>query len=174
VLLAGPGADSVVADTTGAEWETDRAALESRTLSLTDLLDRRRLVLRTDLLGAWAGWLTPVFEPRRFRTWFFVAELPTGQRTRDVSTESDHVLWLPARDAVAGVDAGDLFMLPPTYLSCLEIGGYDGPAAVLAEAAGRTVEMFMPEVVRDADDATLSMPPRYEAMVAEHASRGAP
>ena len=26
--------------------------------------------------GAWAGWLTPVFEPRRYRTWFFVAALP--------------------------------------------------------------------------------------------------
>ena len=54
-------------------------------------------MLRTDLLGAWSAWLTPVFEPRRFRTWFFVAELPAGQRTRDVSTESTSVTWLPAR-----------------------------------------------------------------------------
>ena len=63
---------------------------------MTDFLDRRGLVLRTDLLGAWSGWLTPVFEPRRYRTWFFVAALPEGQRTRDVSTESSAVAWLPA------------------------------------------------------------------------------
>ena len=88
VLLAGPSADAVVADTTGDDWEADRVALEGRELSLTDFLDRRGLVLRSDLLGAWAGWLTPVFEPRRYRTWFFVADLPEGQRTRDVSTES--------------------------------------------------------------------------------------
>ena len=102
VLLAGPDETSVVADTTGEDWEADRVALERRELSLTELLVRRGLVLRSDLLGAWSGWLTPEFEPRRYRTWFFVAELPEGQRTRDVSTESDEVTWLGAAEAVAG------------------------------------------------------------------------
>ena len=78
VLLAGESADTVVADTTGAEWEADREALESRQLSMTDFLVQRGLVLRTDLLGTWAGWLTPVFEPKRYRTWFFVALPPRG------------------------------------------------------------------------------------------------
>lgn len=170
VLLAGPDAGSVVADTTGADWEADRAALESRALSLTELLDRRALVLRSDLLRPWAGWLTPIFEPRRFRTWFFVAHLPEGQRTRDVSTESDHVVWLSAREAVATVDDGDLFMLPPTYLSCLEIAQYEGPDTAFASAEGRHVEMFMPEVV-DAEDATLSIPDHFAALVAAHRRR---
>jgi 8-oxo-dGTP pyrophosphatase MutT (NUDIX family) len=88
VLLAGPSATSVVTDTTAEDWEADRVALESRELSFTDFLDRRGLVVRSDLLGAWSGWLTPVFEPRRYRTWFFVAALPGGQRTRDESSES--------------------------------------------------------------------------------------
>ena len=97
MLLAGPRrADAVVADTTGDDWEADRVALEARELSLTEFLDRRGLVLRSDLLGAWAHWLTPEFEPRRYRTWFFVAALPEGQLTRDVSTESTAVAWLPA------------------------------------------------------------------------------
>ena len=170
VLLAGPDGDSVVSDTTGSDWEADRIALEARALSLTELLTRRGLVLRTDLLGVWAGWLTPVFEPRRYRTWFFVAELPPGQRTRDVSTESDHVVWLSAGEAVATVDAGELFMLPPTYLTCVELTAYDDPDAVLRGAAGRVVEMFMPEVV-DAGEATLSIPAHYEALLAERGAR---
>ena len=58
---------------------------------------RRGLELRTDLLRLWGSWVTPVFEPRRFNARFFVAELPAGQVTRDVSTESDHVVWLPVR-----------------------------------------------------------------------------
>ncbi|WP_341350983.1 hypothetical protein [Nocardioides convexus] len=78
VLLAGSSAGEVVADTTGEDWEADRVALESRELSLTDFLDRRGLVLRTDLLGIWSGWLTPVFEPKRYRTWFFVAQAARG------------------------------------------------------------------------------------------------
>ena len=166
VLLAGDSADAVVADTTGDDWETDRAALEARELSFTDFLDRRGLVLRTDLLGVWAAWLTPVFEPRRYRTWFFVADLPGGQRTRDVSSESDQVTWLPSLEAVGAVEAGELLMLPPTYLTCLEVGQYADPAAVLESARGRSVEMFMPEVEETPDGGVLTIPERLEQLLA--------
>ncbi len=170
VLLAGPSADEVVADTTGEEWEADRVALESRELSMTDFLNRRGLVLRTDLLGTWDGWLTPVFEPKRYRTWFFVALLPEGQLTRDVSSESSEVTWLAAHAAASGADAGEVLMLPPTYLTCLEIGEYAGPAEVLAAAEGRSVEMFTPGVEAGDDGFTLSMPDRLRALVAARRS----
>ncbi len=157
VLLAGPSASEVVADTTGDDWEADRRALEARELSLTAFLERRRLVLRSDLLGAWAAWCTPEFEPRRFRTWFFVAALPPGQRTRDVSRESSSVTWLPALAACDAVDAQELGMMPPTYVTCLEVGQYAGPDAVLTAAHGRDLTMFTPAVE---DDATMSVPAR--------------
>ena len=165
VLLAGPSPDTVVDDTTGADWEADRVALEQRELAFTEFLARRGLVLRTDLLGVWSGWLTPVFEPRRYRTWFFVAELPEGQRTRDVSTESSSVTWLPAMGAVEAVEASEMLMLPPTYLTCLEVAQYPDPASVLAAAGGRTVEMFTPQVVGEGEDATLSMPETLRPLV---------
>ena len=126
---------------------------------MTSFLERRGLVLRADLLGVWSGWLTPVFEPRRYRTWFFVAELPVGQRTRDVSTESDHVTWVGADKAVAMVDAGELLMLPPTYLTCLDVARHAGPAEVLTAAADRVVDMFTPELVEVDGEFTLSTPP---------------
>ena len=165
VLLAGESADTVVADTTGEDWESDRAALEGRELAFTEFLDRRGLVLRTDLLGVWSAWLTPVFEPRRYRTWFFVADLPEGQRTRDVSTESDQVTWSAAMRAVSDVEAEQMMMLPPTYLTCLEVGQYADPHAVLEAAAARSVEMFMPEIEEGADGGTLSVPARLEALL---------
>jgi 8-oxo-dGTP pyrophosphatase MutT (NUDIX family) len=163
VLLAGESESSVVADTTGDDWEADRVALEARDLAFTDFLDKRGLVLRSDLLGAWSGWLTPIFEPRRYRTWFFVATLPTGQRTRDVSSESSSVTWLPAIEAVEQVEGRELMMLPPTYLTCLEVASYDDPAAVIG--AGRTVEMFMPQVVSSGEEFVLSRPERFEALL---------
>ncbi|MFC5176574.1 NUDIX hydrolase [Nocardioides taihuensis] len=166
VLLAGPSDDEVVADTTGDDWEADRVALEGRDLAFTEFLDQRGLVLRSDLLGVWSGWLTPVFEPRRYRTWFFVAVLPEGQHTRDVSTESSSVTWLPAIRAVEQVEAGEMFMLPPTYLTCLDVAEHAHPDAVLAEAAGRDVEMFTPEVVEDGEEFVLSVPPRYADLLA--------
>ncbi len=165
VLLAGESADSVVADTTGDDWEADRVALEKRELSLTDFLGRRGLVLRTDLLGAWSGWLTPVFEPRRYRTWFFVAELPEGQLTRDVSSESDHVVWLPATEAVEQAEGREILMLPPTYITSLDVAQFADPDAVLAAAGDRTVEMFCPEVEPEGEGFTLTRPPAADALL---------
>lgn len=170
VLLAGESETSVVADTTGDDWEADRIALEAHDLSLTDFLARRGLVLRTDLLGAWSGWLTPIFEPKRYRTWFFVAELPEGQRTRDVSTESDQVHWVPARTAAEQAEAQEILMLPPTYITSLDVAKFADPDAVLAEAASRTVEMFCPAVEPDGEGFTLTRPPAADALLAERTS----
>lgn len=174
VLLAGASPESVVADTTGSDWEADRIALEGRELSFTDFLNRRGLVLRSDLLAPFAAWLTPEFEPRRYRTWFFAALLPEGQVTRDVSTESSRVAWMPALTAVGAVDSGEIGMLPPTYLSCLEVGEHPNGADLLAACADRSVEMFMPEVTSlgSSDDGfTLSRPPGADALLERHQAR---
>ncbi|WP_051218022.1 NUDIX hydrolase [Nocardioides insulae] len=165
VLLAGTSADTVVSDVSGEDWEADRQALESRELSLTDFLDRRGLVLRTDLLGAWEAWTTPVMEPKRYRTWFFVAELPEGQLTRDVSTESTEVLWLGAGEALDRVEAGELAMMPPTYLNCLEIAQFGSPAEALAAAGGRSIEMFTPEIEPVDDGHALTMLPVHRTLL---------
>lgn len=172
VLLAGPSADEVVADTTGDDWEADRQALEAKELSFTAFLDRRGLVLRTDLLGVWGAWCTPEFEPRRFRTWFFVAALPPGQLTRDVSSESSSVTWLSASEACDAVDTGDLGMMPPTYLTCLEISAHGTPDDLLAAASGRVVEMFTPAVEGEGAAATLSTPERLWPLVEARDARG--
>ncbi len=170
VLLAGPHEHEVVADTTGADWEADRAALESHELAMTEFLTNRGLVLRTDLLGVWAAWLTPVFEPKRFRTWFFVALLPEGQRTRDVSSESSEVTWLPAGDAVAMADRGEMLMMPPTYLTSLEVSGRATSSDVMDVARGRTVEMHTPGLEALDDGWTLSVPEHLRSMLAAHSA----
>jgi 8-oxo-dGTP pyrophosphatase MutT (NUDIX family) len=144
VLLAGPTADSVVDDTRGADWEADRQALIDRTISFADLLDRHGLVLRTDLLRPWAHWITPVVEPNRYDTRFFVAAIPPGQRARDVSTEADRVAWLNPADALSRARAGELAMLPPTLATLRQLSAYDSVAAVLA--ADRDISPHLPEV----------------------------
>ncbi|MFF8939596.1 NUDIX hydrolase [Streptomyces paradoxus] len=137
VLLAGPAADAVVGDTTGADWEADRAALVARDLSFAEFLDRRGLVLRSDLLGAWTRWITPEFESRRYDTWFFVAALPEGQRTRNASTEADRTVWIAPREAADGYDKGELLMMPPTIATLRQLTAYETAAGALDAAQGR-------------------------------------
>lgn len=163
VLLAGADADTVVADTRGDDWERDRVALVDRSLSFAEMLARRGLMLRSDLLEAWAHWITPEFEPRRYDTWFFVAVLPRGQRTRDVSGEADHVAWMTPADALAGVDSGDLRMLPPTYVTLRDIDRLGTIEAVRRVGPSRQITPVVPGVVIVGDDALLTLPPEVGA-----------
>lgn len=158
VLFAGPTADSIVEDTTGADWEEDRRRLEARELSFTDFLSQRGLKLRSDLLGVWGAWLTPVFEPRRYMTWFFVAELPPGQETRDVSTESVEVTWLTVREAITAADEQQMLVLPPQYCTFLELFDHATPREAIAAAAQRDLTCVEPTGSVDGDRAYLELP----------------
>ncbi|MGI3204475.1 NUDIX hydrolase [Streptomyces sp. GLT-R25] len=158
VLLAGPTEDTVVGDTTGEEWEADRAALVARDLSFAEFLERRGLVLRSDLLGAWTRWITPEFEPRRYDTWFFVAALPEGQRTRNASTEADRTVWIRPADARDGYDKGDLLMMPPTIATLRQLGAYATAAEALAAAPGRDMTPVLAQARLEGDELVLSWP----------------
>jgi 8-oxo-dGTP pyrophosphatase MutT (NUDIX family) len=149
VLLAGPDPQTVVADPATPEWEADRAALAAHRLGFAELLERRGLVLRTDLLAAWARWITPEFEERRYDTWFFVAALPAGQRARDLSGEADRADWLPVADAVGGYDRGELSMLPPTVATLRALLPYPSVAATLTAAGTRDLTPVQARVTAD-------------------------
>ncbi|MEU0028992.1 NUDIX hydrolase [Streptomyces sp. NPDC006335] len=158
VLLAGPTAESVVGDTTGAEWEADRAALVARELSFAEFLERRGLVLRSDLLGAWTRWITPEFEPRRYDTWFFVAALPEGQRTRNASTEADRTVWIRPQDAADGYDKGELLMMPPTLATLRQLTAYGTAADALAAAPERDLTPVLAQARLVDGEIVLSWP----------------
>ena len=150
VLLVGPSADEVLADVSTDEWEAERVALEAREQSLSDLLSRRGLVLRADLLSPLAHWITPEVEPKRFDTRFFVAEVPAGQACREAGGEADERLWLRPRDAL---DRG-LRLMPPTWAALQDLAAFDDvPGALAAE---RTITPVLPRLVpRDGQTAFL-------------------
>ncbi|GIF53446.1 hypothetical protein DFJ67_2712 [Asanoa ferruginea] len=137
VLLAGPTKDTVVGDVSGDDWEAARRALVARELGFAELLRQRDLTLRADLLAPWSRWITPEFEPRRFDTYFFIAALPGGQVTRDVSGEADHTMWIRPGDAVARAERKEVAMLPPTIMTLKQVGECTDIASVFAAAAGR-------------------------------------
>ncbi len=146
VLLAGPSPDELLADVSSDEWEAEREALEAREQSLSQLLERRGLVLRADLLRPYAHWITPEVEPRRFDTRFFLAELPAGQVCRHVGGEADERIWVPVRDAL---DQG-LTLMPPTHTSLKDLQGYDDVRSALD--APREVALVAPRLVVYPDD----------------------
>src|SRR4051794_6398182 len=156
VLLAGTDPGSVVADTTADDWEADRLALIDRSLSFAGLLDRRRLRLRADLLRPWANWITPVIEPRRYDTRFFVAVLPQGQLADGATSEAAEVQWRTAAEALERWRAGSDVLLPPTWSQLDAIAEFASTAEILA--VDRVIEPIMPVLTGDNGRQVLEFP----------------
>jgi 8-oxo-dGTP pyrophosphatase MutT (NUDIX family) len=176
VLLAGPSPAELVPD--GADLAQDRRALLDGSLSLSELLARRGLLLRADLLTPWARWITPEVSPRRFDTWFFAAALPAGQLAGLAPAdqlaglaaaaregegegergggESDSGTWWRPSAALEAARAGQITLLPPTAVTLAELAAYQDVEAILGER--RMITPLLPKVVVEDERAWLAMP----------------
>jgi 8-oxo-dGTP pyrophosphatase MutT (NUDIX family) len=155
VLLAGRSARDMTLPAPG-ELEPDRLALLDRSLSLAEMLARRGLVLRTDLLKPWARWITPAAEPRRYDTRFFAAALPAGQRTADIRDEADQVAWLAPADALAAARRREVTLMPPTAVTLAELTACPDLGAVFATP--RQIVPLEPQVIMEDGQAWLTLP----------------
>lgn len=157
VLLV-TGDDGVPVAPAGPGWEVDRRALVERRFALSDLLDRRGLAVRSDVLAPWAHWVTPRFEARRYDTWFFLAALPDGQQARDVSGEADRVAWMRPADVLSAAERGEVAMLPPTWAVLEDLAAHGSVAEAVAAAEGRTLDTVTPGWVDDDGELRLLLP----------------
>jgi 8-oxo-dGTP pyrophosphatase MutT (NUDIX family) len=164
VLLAGSsaeGATGLVGDS--AALAADRHALLTGTTTLGEVLGRRGLVLRTDLLTPWARWITPEVSPRRFDTWFFAAALPAGQTATAAPEghadpgESESGTWLRPAAALEAAQAGEITLLPPTAVTLRELAAHHDVPGILARRM--TIAPRLPRVVVEDGKVRLSMPP---------------
>ena len=170
VLLAGPSADTVVADT--SRYAQSRTQLEKRELSFSDFLKRENLVLRADLLRPWANWITPVGEGRRYDTRFFVAAAPHGQIADGATSEAEDVQWQSPAAALAHWQGGGSILLPPTWSQLTALSAFGSVAEVLA--AEPEIPVILPTLITDEEQLRVEFPGQdgyYEAGPHPWASR---
>lgn len=149
VLLASALPDGPLADVSDDRWRPVRDALIGHEVSLGQVLQDNGFLLRSDLIVAKAHWVTPVFEPRRFDTWFFAAQMPEHQVADGDTSEADHAEWVVPEQLLESYAAGSAFMLPPTVV-CVEEIRDAADAADFVRHADR-LPCIMPDVVETPD-----------------------
>jgi 8-oxo-dGTP pyrophosphatase MutT (NUDIX family) len=92
-----------------------RAKLAKDEATIVDLVEAEDLELATDLMVPYAHWITPTFAPRRFDTWFFLAEAPEDQIALHDGSESVDSLWIGARQAIDEAAAGKRTLVHATF-----------------------------------------------------------
>ncbi len=117
----------------------DPLSLETaRTAAARETMEEAAIALDPAALVPYSQWCPPPESPKRFLTWFFVAELPQlGDVTVDGAEITEHV-WVRPADGLQARDEGRVTLLPPTWMTLNDLAAQPSVAAVLAAAAART------------------------------------
>ncbi len=118
-----------------------RDSLNARTLSLQELVEQENLRLATDRIAYWSHWITPVGEPRRFDTHFFVTHAPDRQTAVHDNWELTHSVWIAPLEAIDRALRGEWRMIFPTLMNLKVLARHDSAAAAVAWAASQPLPL---------------------------------
>ena len=138
--------------------DAHREALCKSEISFAQILKDNHLVLALDLLVPYAHWITPENMPKRFDTWFFVAEAPPEQLGAHDGRESTDSIWLSAQDALDGGASGRFTLPFPTTRNLIRLAKQPDVDAALAAARAMDVVTVMPIMTKLGDKRQLRIP----------------
>jgi 8-oxo-dGTP pyrophosphatase MutT (NUDIX family) len=163
VLLARPTAERELIrfDTDVAlqgRFNVARHAVHDGNISLVELCTTEDLRLVTDNIHYVSHWITPVGEPRRFDTRFFIARAPEAQEPLHDDNETIASLWVSPIEALERHQRGDLAMIPPTTsnLQFLAPHGTANDALNAAKKIG-TPTAILPKLKTDAEGKVIGI-----------------
>jgi 8-oxo-dGTP pyrophosphatase MutT (NUDIX family) len=140
-----PGGRVDPADRDGIDPADDVAA--ARRAGVRELDEETGLAIGEPALVPMALWITPDFMPKRFATWFFVAE-GDGSDVRVDGEEIDTYRWLRPAAALAEQRAAALELLPPTFVTITQLASYTTSADAVAKLRRGEPTRYTPRICR--------------------------
>jgi len=133
------------ADLKGIE-ERWRAKLAKDEASIVDMVEAEDLEIATELMTPYAHWITPTFVPKRFDTWFFLAEAPEDQVALHDGSESTDSVWIGAQEAIEEAKVGKRTLVHATLKNLELLAEGKTVAGAIAAAAARKIVTVLPWV----------------------------
>lgn len=145
VLLARErGASATVSAARLKTLESYRDRLVKGEATMLDLAVQERLEFAADLLTSFSHWVTPVFMPKRFDTWFFLAHAPEDQLAVHDGKESVDSVWISPAEALADLQAKRRLILFPTRLNLMMLDESRSAEEAIAATQGRPISTVEP------------------------------
>jgi len=95
----------------------------------------------------YSHWTTPVAEKKRFSTWFLLGNVDKDCSVTVDDGEIVEYQWLSPQQAIDKHRAQALHILPPTYLTLLELAEFNSIEEARQAIQGRTPPRFFPNMV---------------------------
>jgi 8-oxo-dGTP pyrophosphatase MutT (NUDIX family) len=123
-----------------------RVKLTKDEASIVDLVETEDLELATEFMTPFAHWITPTFAPKRFDTWFFLAEAPADQVALHDGSESVDSVWIGAQQAIDEATAGRRTLVHATHKNLELLVEGDTVAGAIEQARKRRIVTVQPWV----------------------------
>lgn len=158
ILLAraDPAAPSRIDD--AESLSVARRALLDGVVTLRQLTIGNGVRLAGDSLAYLAHWITPLPEPRRYDTRFFLARAPEGAECDVHGEEMTDALWCGPAEVVERFERGEMKMLPPTVHTLRRLAEFASVEDALAASRDAPVPAITPRMRRRADGVAIEVP----------------
>lgn len=103
----------------------------ARNAATREAREEADITLDPGSLVHFAHWIPPPIAPKRFATWFFAAEAPTGEVVVDDGEIVRHE-WMTPAEAMRRHDCGEIEIIIPTWVTLHTVGRF----RTVAEALG--------------------------------------
>ena len=133
---------------TAADLSHWRDALLEDQATLHDVLEALNARLDFGGVAHFAHWITPVAEPLRFDTRFFVAALPRAAEATADAREMSDALWIAPAQALERFRAARLPMVFPTVHTLETLAQFATVEEAVHTLRCRTVNSILPRLVR--------------------------
>lgn len=151
LLLRREGEDQLLSQSDAEALQSYRSQIESGELSFLSFVQEHKLRLACDTLIPYANWITPEGLPRRYDTFFFLAEAPPGQVAEHDGGELVDSLWVHPTQALQLCDEGKFTVIFPTRSVLRSLRKINTVTDAIDFAMQRRVVPILPEVTLSED-----------------------
>lgn len=116
----------------------------SRIAAAREAQEESGLVPQLDEMVLLSHWTTPIVEPKRFSTWIYAAPVAVDAEVVIDGGEIHDHQWIPIREALAMHEAGELNIMPPTYVTLRSLDRYPTVAGMVAQERVSAVPQVLP------------------------------
>ncbi|HEY2657727.1 MAG TPA: NUDIX hydrolase [Solirubrobacteraceae bacterium] len=130
-----------------------------RAAAIRELREEAGITLDADTeLLPFMRWITPERRQRRFDTWFFLTNEPTGAAPRIDGSEIVDFRWTSPEAALRAASGGELPLVFPTIKQLERLGRFASAEELLTHARGTAVTAIQPRIVGAGEHARILLP----------------
>ena len=138
--------------------ENDSEQMRARYAAVRETLEETGLKISPDALVSLSLWIPPAQEKRRFSTHFFITKAPDSAVIIDAGEIHDFQ-WVQPQAIISSMPNPDMPIMPPTYISLLEISSFSRVNHALEHLSARPDDRFETRFARtDSGFVTLWQP----------------